>query len=289
MGNLYHTTGSVGIGTTAPLVPLDVRGGSVRVNRDGSFEQSIPSPGSWARGLFFVDGTAVGSLEGRTGGIGMYRSGAAASTTLFMGWGDTPWVSPLGIHVLQNPLTVGIGTPSPTVKLDVNGGVNVSGTLSVDETSGFTAGNISCSSNIEYTDIGYQGITIASHTATSGPRYASANFSHSAPVGMNSNATVGVTVNGKLVVITGIITNVSTTASPANTVIIKGLPKPRVYNLFVGEGPRTLESGAVTFNRFDIDTNGDMNIQFAWTGSARNATSNYGTSILNISCYYFTA
>ena len=283
MGNLYHTTGSVGIGTNTPLVPLDVRGGSVRVNRNGSFEQSIPSPGDWARGLFFVDGTAVGSLEGRTGGIGMYRSGAAASTSLFMGWGDSPWVSPLGIHVRQNPLTVGIGTPSPTVKLDVNGGVNVSGTLSVNETSGFTAGAITCS-DIQYTSTLGVGVTIAASTATSGPRYASTTFgNYSAP--SSTSAAPTVSQYGKLVVLNGLITNTSTTASPNATVMIKGLPPPRNYHLFAVLGP----TNGTTMNRIDINTSGELLLSgWSWTGGARLAAGS-GSNWLSINCCYFTA
>ena len=281
MGNLYHITGSVGIGTNTPLVPLDVRGGSVRINRNGSFEQSIPSPGIWARGLFFVDGTASGTFTGITGGIGMYRSGAAASTTLFMGWGVTPWVSPLGIHVLQNPLTVGIGTPSPTVKLDVNGGVNVSGTLSVNETSGFTAGAITCS-DIQYTSTLGVGVTIAPSTATSGPRYASAKFKDYNVTGPTYVPTV--TQHGKLVVITGLIQNNSTSTSAVGTLMVKGLPPPKVYNLFSAHGP----SNNNNITRVDINTSGDLVLGVAWTGASAAANGN-GASWLSLNCCYFTA
>ena len=292
MGNLYHTTGSVGIGTTTPLVPLDVGAGSVRVNRNGSFEQSVAFSSAtdatgWARGLFFVDGTASYTFTGITGGIGMYRSGAAASTSLFMGWGDSPWVSPLGIHVLQNPLTVGIGTPSPTVKLDVNGGVNVSGTLSVNETSGFTAGAITCSS-INFTNAIGVGVTIAPYnaSATSGIRYAGATFGDYRVTDTTYVPTV--TQHGKLVVITGLITNKSTTATPSGTVMIKGLPPPKVYTLFGVLG--TSNNNNIT--RVDINTSGDLLLSTgtgtSWTGAAVSANGN-GNSLISINCCYFTA
>lgn len=286
MGNLYHTTGSVGIGTTTPLVPLDVQGGSVRVNRNGSFEQSVAFSSAtdatgWARGLFFVDGTASDTFTGITGGIGMYRSGAAASTSLFMGWGVSPWVSPLGIHVRQNPLTVGIGTPSPTVKLDVNGGVNVSGTLSVDETSGFTAGDITCS-DIQYTSTLGVGVTIAPSTATSGPRYASAKFKDYNVTGSTYIPTV--TQHGKLVVITGLIQNDSTSTSASGTVMVKGLPPPNVYNLFSAHGP----SNNNNITRININTSGELTLGEAWTGASAAANGN-GNSWISINCCYFTA
>ncbi len=131
MGNLYHTTGNVGIGTSTPLVPLDVRGGSVRVDASGSFEQSVvfaSTASAWARGLYFCDSRAIGSLEGRTGGIGMYGEGSSP-TYIFIGHGETPWTGTNSIYLLKNG-NMGIGTNAPTVKLDVNG-VAQAGAVSV--------------------------------------------------------------------------------------------------------------------------------------------------------------
>ena len=142
MGNLSHTSGNVGIGTNTPLVPLDVHGGSVRVSTSGSFEQSVAfssGVGSWARGLYFYDSRATNSLNavGVTGAIGMFGSGASPSS-IFIGHGDTPWSGSNSIHLLTNG-NVGIGTSNPATRLHVNGGVNISGVLNVNEISVFTA------------------------------------------------------------------------------------------------------------------------------------------------------
>jgi len=119
------TNDRVGIGTVVPNVPLDVRGGSVRADTSGSFEQSVAfaaNHGGWARGLHFVDSNATTTMTGITGGIGML--GANTTTTrLFLGFGDTPWNSAGqagGVFILKTG-NIGIGTDNPAVALDVNG------------------------------------------------------------------------------------------------------------------------------------------------------------------------
>ena len=124
--------GQVGIGTAAPQVPLDVRGGSVRVDASGSFEQSVAfsaGVGTWARGLYFYDSRATNTLNsvGVTGAVGMYGSGSSPSS-IFIGHGDTPWTGTNSIHLLTNG-NVGIGTNTPTVKLEVSGEIKASGDI----------------------------------------------------------------------------------------------------------------------------------------------------------------
>jgi hypothetical protein len=227
MGNIYHNTGNVGIGTVSPQVPLDVRGGSVRVDPSGAFEQSVAfssGVGGWARGLFWVDGTATGSLSGRTGGLVMSGEGSIPNR-LSIGWGSDPWSTTNGIHLLTSG-NCGVGTSSPTARLDVNGGVNISGVLTVNETSGFTAsGEIKCT-NIQFTDSSHTGVGVSANTVGSGLRFGSPWADYSA-----TDFKVRVMRYGKIVVVTGLARTPSA-ISTASSVIIKGLPIPRYRQEF---------------------------------------------------------
>jgi hypothetical protein len=136
------TGGQVGIGTTNPGVKLEVKEGSVLVERDGS---SV-SPGSWptVAGLRVLtwagDGpstdTGIALLDisaGRVNSSDTY-AGNAYMIRIAADDGVNAWFKADGNAYIRG--NVGIGTTSPSYKLDVNGsiagtGITLTGTAPI--------------------------------------------------------------------------------------------------------------------------------------------------------------
>lgn len=136
--NIYYTNGSVGIGTTSPAAnsKLDVSG------NEGYIHITHPSNTSWG-GIRFYD---VTTLSGNITSFGSIFSTTANRNDLK--------IESISDVVIQPSLgNVGIGTHSPTEKLDVNG--TVKATNFTGNGSGLTAidGNNITNSTISSTKI----------------------------------------------------------------------------------------------------------------------------------------
>jgi len=140
-----NNDGDVGIGTSSPLFKLDVNGSfnanSVRVNDAFTFPTSDGSNGQ----ILVTDG--AGTVSWTSGGGGV--SGTGTSNYV------ARWTSSnvLGTGVIyDNGTNVGIGTASPSQKLEVNGTIKSSNLISGGITFGSTD-YISGGSNITLTSI----------------------------------------------------------------------------------------------------------------------------------------
>ena len=128
--NTFPTTGNVGIGISTPSTLLHVNG-TARVSdlqlQGASMKISIPSTtGGWARGMVYYDSGVYSGIE--LGGIGLKGTGTTLEH-IFIGFGNDPWASSIGINVKSNG-NVGIGLTNPSEKLDIIGNIKASGSLS---------------------------------------------------------------------------------------------------------------------------------------------------------------
>jgi hypothetical protein len=131
------STGNVGIGTSSPADKLDVSNGHIRIT-NGYVLRSVTSTGSAAYPLIGMqtDTVVVGSWEGNFGTNLSLRGGNGAVIADFS-QGNSSFFAVRGVagstpseylRVISNG-NVGIGTTSPSQKLQVSGSTIINGTI----------------------------------------------------------------------------------------------------------------------------------------------------------------
>jgi hypothetical protein len=119
----YGVTGAVGatgmIGTTGATGATGMVGVTGMTGTTGA---------TGATGMVGTTGTT-----GSTGATGFVSSGATAGNTPY--WDGSAWITN-NSNIFNNGGNVGIGTSTPSSKLEVNGGAKINGTLDVSTTSG---------------------------------------------------------------------------------------------------------------------------------------------------------
>ena len=124
--NIYYNTGSVGIGTTAPTIPLHIYGSGQRILLDGSSAAQTYI-------MFATQGTNRGYIGTGAAGADMNITAYAGQNLLLQAGGTE--------HMrITSSGKVGIGSTSPQYKLDVAGDVNVTGGFYVNG-SAFSGGS----------------------------------------------------------------------------------------------------------------------------------------------------
>ena len=153
--------GNVGIGTSSPTEKLEVAGSLKLTNGSGSTVFSSASSGNVSYTLPSNDGDSDQYLK--TDGSGTLSWGAGGSSSVW---------SISSSNTYYNSGNVGIGTSSPTEKLDIRGNVTSTGdfTLSdgsvlitdADNASSFSVTNNTCSTSGPVASITANGLTTAS-------------------------------------------------------------------------------------------------------------------------------
>jgi hypothetical protein len=285
MGDISHTTGNVGIGTSSPVTKLHISG----------LGNSTTLTGTGALGgLHFTQNASNDSYVGFTtsatttssttqGGILIQGSGAYGTKIHFLT--TDAYVDGMKQRMTLDHLgNLGIGTASPTVKLDVVGDIKA---LSGITATGLTASGKASVKNIKITNS--PAVYPALNSATSGFRYGisagpynATNYTANPAQAYN----VSYTRIGRLVVVNGVVKTNSQLGAP-NGIILRGLPKPNKYHLFHTGSPDVVPSSGALVGpagdtyRFDIDETGTMLFQAGNTLAPNNW--------FLVHCKYFTA
>ena len=140
-GGIWNTSGNVGIGTTAPNDKLEISGNLRFTGANPYITASsyFIAPG----GAYFNSGTVYteAQIQAR-GGIADDGGVLELNDEVNIGAGD--------LYVVNSSGNVGIGTTAPTVKLDVVGGLNITGNTNICTLVSYTA-----TSGVTYCPTGY--------------------------------------------------------------------------------------------------------------------------------------
>jgi hypothetical protein len=140
--------GSIGIGTTSPTEVLDVRG-TIRISRSGVNDSGILAFGNFLSGAGYFDNgifrSALNAPSTAGNVLHMASYEALAFTTSATSFGSQA----IRMYIQGSDGNIGIGTTSPSYKLDVQGTGRFTGTLNADSNITFS-GYIKPSSNVGY-------------------------------------------------------------------------------------------------------------------------------------------
>jgi len=284
MANISHTTGNVGIGTSSPSTALHISGLGNSTTLTGQaaygglhFKQN-PTEDAYVGFTTSAYGNAYSTPLTTQGGI-LIQGGNNYGTKIHFLTTDSFQFGMKQRMTLSAVGNLGIGTASPTVKLDVVGDTQSTGNVTATEIT--VAGKASVRNIVTSEDPVFPQLS----TATSGFRYAAGvSFYGSAAY---STTPAGSTAPdyrvcyhrvGRMVFVTGILTaNVGrSNGSP----LLLGLPKPVTTHLFHSAPPSTNAIGDPYL--FDIDTNGTMTYR---TTTALPAGNNW----FSVNCVYCAA
>ena len=156
--------GNVGIGTTSPRAKLDVQNSVLVQYSSPVYGVAIRSSngGGWSRAYHFMKRDDNSIL----GGFGGY--GGANSLTYL--WAGPNYSSPYMVWE-SGTGNVGIGTRTPSQKLDVSGNARVTGNLAVDGNAQFTKGTCSASTNTQCAIPGAKYMVLTGMRINEGERY----------------------------------------------------------------------------------------------------------------------
>jgi hypothetical protein len=200
-GGIKYSAGNVGIGTISPAFSLDVVGGAVKFTSDSGESLRVSQLNS--SGISIVatapslyadlangDSALAGQFSYAGAGNAYFGNSAYAGYFNFNGANVATFGTPTASGVFQG--NVGIGSSSPTKKLQVVGDATISGSLTVD---GAIYGNGANLTNLP------TGVT--DHAALSSLTYATAGHTGFAP---DASPTFTGTISGANVTLSGSMT-----------------------------------------------------------------------------------